>query len=90
MLSEELDIDYDEINLEIEAETASEESSNEMSESESEREISVVAWEDVTVGDDACGEMMPLNKAIGPSKRQENTWGDKTCRETSSETICVR
>jgi hypothetical protein len=43
MLSEELDIDYDdEINLEIEGETVCEESSNEMSGSESESEISVV------------------------------------------------
>jgi hypothetical protein len=32
-------------------------------------------WEDVTLGDDACGEMLP-NKEIGPSKRQESTWGD--------------
>jgi hypothetical protein len=25
--------------------------------------------------DVACGEMIPPNKAIGPSKGQENTWG---------------
>jgi hypothetical protein len=46
-----------------------------MSESESEGEISVVvSWwvERLTMGDDACGEMMPPNKAIGPSERQES------------------
>jgi hypothetical protein len=76
MLSKELDTDnYDEIHLEIEGETASEESSMEMSESESESETSVGGWEDMTMGDDACGEMIPPNKAMGPSKRQESTWG---------------
>jgi hypothetical protein len=45
MLSEELDIDYDdEINLQIEGETASDESRNKVSESESESETSVVCW----------------------------------------------
>jgi hypothetical protein len=44
MLSEELDVNYDdEINLEVEGETGSEESSNEMSKSESDGELSVVA-----------------------------------------------
>jgi hypothetical protein len=44
VLSEELDIDYeDEINLEIEGETASEESRREMLESGSESETSVAA-----------------------------------------------
>jgi hypothetical protein len=52
--------------------------------------LRVGGWEGVTVGDDACGEMMPLNKAVGPSKKQDNTWGDKTHRETISETFCVR
>jgi hypothetical protein len=42
MLNEELDIGFDELDLEIEAETAIEESSNEVSESESESETSVV------------------------------------------------
>jgi hypothetical protein len=42
------------------------------------------------MGDDACGEMMPQNKAVGSSKRQESTWGDKTCRETISEKICAK
>jgi hypothetical protein len=46
----------------------SEESSNEMSETESESETSVAVWEDVTMGDDAHGEMIPPNKAIRPSK----------------------
>jgi hypothetical protein len=94
MLSEELDIDYDcEFNLEIEGETLSEESSNEMSESECESKTSVFAswWVGrLTMDDDACGEMMPLNKAIRPSKRQESTWGDKTYRETISEKFCAR
>jgi hypothetical protein len=36
----------------------------------------------MTMGDDACGEMMPPNKAVGPSERQESTWGDKTYGET--------
>jgi hypothetical protein len=26
----------------------------------------VGGWEDVTMGDDACGEMMSPNKAVGP------------------------
>jgi hypothetical protein len=47
--------------------------------------LRVVAWEDVTVGDDAHGEMLP-NKATGQSKRQESTWGDITYREK----ICAR
>jgi hypothetical protein len=90
MLSEELDTDSDdEFNLEIEGETVSEESSNEMLESESERETSVGGWQDMTVGDDAHGEMLP-NKAAGPSKIQESTWGDKTHREKISEKICAR
>jgi hypothetical protein len=69
--------------LEIEGETVSEESSNEMSERESESEsktcvlLHIGGWEDVTVGDDERGEMLP-NEAIGPSKRQESIWGDKT------------
>jgi hypothetical protein len=29
--------------------------------------------------------MIPLNKAMGPSKGQESTWGDTTYRETVSE-----
>jgi hypothetical protein len=33
---------------------------------------------------DARGEMLP-NEAIGPSKRQESTWGDKTYTEQFSE-----
>jgi hypothetical protein len=64
-----------------------------MSESESESETSVVAslWVGrLTVGDDACGEMMPLNKAVGPSERRESTWNDKTYRETISEKFCAR
>jgi hypothetical protein len=36
------------------------------------------------------GEMMPQNKAVGPSERQEGTLGDKTYRETISEKICAR
>jgi hypothetical protein len=32
--------------------------------------LRVGGWEDITVGDDACGEMIPPNKAIGPSERQ--------------------
>jgi hypothetical protein len=44
----------------------------------------------MTMGDDACGEMMPPNKAIGPSRRQETTSGDNTYRETISEKICAR
>jgi hypothetical protein len=69
---------------------------NEMSESASESDTSVVVllhvggWEDVTMGGDACGEMMPPNKAIRPSKRQESTWGDKTYKETISEKFCAR
>jgi hypothetical protein len=51
--------------------------------------LHVDGWEDVTVGGDAHGEMLP-NKAIGPSKRQESTWGDKTHREKISEKICAR
>jgi hypothetical protein len=46
--------------------------------------------EDVTMGDDACGEIIPPNKEIGPSKRQESTWGDKTYRETILEKFCAR
>jgi hypothetical protein len=42
--------------------------------------LRVGGWEDVTVGDDARGQMLP-NKAIGPLKRQESTWGYKTYRE---------
>jgi hypothetical protein len=38
--------------------------------------LRVSGWEDVSVGDDACGEMMPPNKAVGPLRRQERTWGD--------------
>jgi hypothetical protein len=49
----------------------------------------LVGWEDVTRGDDVCGEMMPPNKAFGPPKRQESTWG-KTYRETISEKCCGR
>jgi hypothetical protein len=41
------------------------------------------------MGDDACGEMMPPNKAVRPSERQESTWGDKTYRETISEKFCA-
>jgi hypothetical protein len=52
--------------------------------------LRVGRWEDVTMGDDACGEMIAPNKAIGPSKLQENTWGDKTYRETISEKIRAR
>jgi hypothetical protein len=40
--------------------------------------------------DDACGEMIPPNKAIGPSKGQESTWGDRTYTETVSEKLCAR
>jgi hypothetical protein len=39
--------------------------------------LHVGGWEDVTVGDDARGEMLP-NEAIRPSRRLESTWGDKT------------
>lgn len=35
--------------------------------------------------DDACGEMMPRNKEIGLSERQESTRGDQTYREVFSE-----
>jgi hypothetical protein len=52
--------------------------------------LCVGGWEDVTMGDDACAEMMPPNKAIWPSKRQESTWGDKTYREGISEKFCAR
>jgi hypothetical protein len=94
MLSKELDIDNDdEINLEVEGETASEESSTEMSESESESETSAVACWWVgrrTMGNDACREMIPPNKAIRQSKRQEGTWDDKTYRETILEKFCAR
>jgi hypothetical protein len=44
MLSEELDINSDEINLETEGETANEESGNEMSESESETSVVTCGW----------------------------------------------
>jgi hypothetical protein len=59
-----------------------------MLESESESETSVVAswWVGrLTMGDDACGEIMPPNKVVGPSGRQESPWSDKTYRETISE-----
>jgi hypothetical protein len=36
------------------------------------------------------GEMIPLNKAIGTSKGQECTWGDRTHPETVSEKFCAR
>jgi hypothetical protein len=73
MLSEELNIDYDdEFNLESEGVTVSEELSNEISESES---------------DTCCCVLLP-SEAIGPTKRQESTWGDKTYREKISENIC--
>jgi hypothetical protein len=52
--------------------------------------LRVGGWEDVTMGDDECGEMIPPNKAMGPSKRQESTWGDKTYIETISEKFCAR
>jgi hypothetical protein len=52
--------------------------------------LRVDGWEDVTVVNDACGEMRPLNKTVEPSKRQESAWGDKTYSETISETLCVR
>jgi hypothetical protein len=44
------------------------------------------------MGDDACGEMMPLNNAVGPSERQESTWSDKTYIyiEIISEKFCAR
>jgi hypothetical protein len=51
-----------------------------MWESEGESETSVVAswWVGrLTVGVDACGEMMPPNKAIRPSERRESTWSGK-------------
>jgi hypothetical protein len=44
----------------------------------------------VTKGSDACGKMMPPNKTIGPSKKQESTWGDKTYRKTVSEKFNAR
>jgi hypothetical protein len=75
MLSEELDIDYDEFNLEIEGETVSEESSNEMSKVRVRTKqvlLRVGGWEEMTVGDGARGEMLP-NEATGPSKIQEST-----------------
>jgi hypothetical protein len=40
--------------------------------------------------DDACEEMIQLNKAVGPSKGQESTWGDRTSIGTVSEKFCVR
>jgi hypothetical protein len=46
--------------------------------------LRVGGWEDVRVDNDARGEMLP-NEAIGPSKRLESTWGDKTYRERISE-----
>jgi hypothetical protein len=64
-----------------------------MLESQSESETSVVAswWVgSLTKGDDACGEMMPPNKVVGPSGRQESPWSNKTYRETISEKICAR
>jgi hypothetical protein len=85
--------DDDEINLEIEGETTSEEPNNKMSESESENETSAVAcWWVVRHGN---GRICmrgndATDKAIGPSKRQESTWGDKTYRETISEKIFAR
>jgi hypothetical protein len=45
-----------------------------------EQVLRVGGWGDVTVGNDAHGEMVP-NKAIGPSKRQESIWGNKTQRK---------
>jgi hypothetical protein len=38
--------------------------------------LCVDGWEDMTIRDDACGEMMPPNKEIGPAERQENTRSD--------------
>jgi hypothetical protein len=51
--------------------------------------LGVGGWEDVTVGDDARGEMLP-NKATGPSRRQESTWRAKTHRKNISEKNCNR
>jgi hypothetical protein len=31
-----------------------------------------------------------LNNSIGPSRRQESTWGDRTYIETVSEKFCAR
>jgi hypothetical protein len=89
MLSKELDIAYDDdFNLEIEGETVSEESQarkcRKMGLRAKQVLLRVGGWEDMTVGDDARGEMLP-NKAVGPSKRQESTWGDETHREKISE-----
>jgi hypothetical protein len=33
--------------------------------------LRVGGWEGVTMGDDACGEMMPSNKTIRPSKTRK-------------------
>jgi hypothetical protein len=49
--------------------------------------LPVCGWEDVTMGDDTYGKMMPPNKEIGPSRRPESSWGDKTYRDTISEKI---
>jgi hypothetical protein len=40
--------------------------------------------------DDACGEIIPSNKAIGPSEGHESGWGDRTYIETFSEKCCAR
>jgi hypothetical protein len=71
MLSEELNIDYDDqINLEIEGETEwrVEQQNVGMWEWE-QNKCCVGGSEDMTMGNDAWGERMPPNKAIGPSKR---------------------
>jgi hypothetical protein len=83
MLSEELNIDSDdEINLEIEGETVRVKNGATKCRKERMRAKQVLLhdgeWEDVTIGDYAYGKMIPPNKAIGPLKGQESTWGDKT------------
>jgi hypothetical protein len=40
--------------------------------------------------DDACGEMIPPKKAIGPSKEKEGTLSDRIYTETVSEIFCAR
>jgi hypothetical protein len=40
--------------------------------------------------DDACVEMIPLNKASGPSKGQESTWDNRTYIEIVSERFRAR
>jgi hypothetical protein len=43
----------------------------------------------MTMGNDACREMMPLNKAIGPSK-DKKVHGVIKHRVTLSEKFCAR